>query len=79
MALRLTYWPLGWRTSRNCPRSIRPRRTNCTVWRMLLVHRSPFLPTVGSAAFCRHADPPPGQRLGDSVGGDDEPCAQVGR
>ena len=44
-----------------------------------LVHRLPFLPTVGPATLChRHADPP-GQHLGDSVGGDDEPCAQVGR
>jgi len=44
-----------------------------------LVHRLPFLPPVGSAALCRrHADRP-GQQLGDSVGGDDEAHAQVGR
>lgn len=42
-----------------------------------LVHRSPFLPTAGSAALCWHADPP-GQHLGDGVGGDDENGARVG-
>lgn len=31
-----------------------------------LVHRSPFLPTVGPAVLCWHADPP-GQHLGDGV------------
>jgi len=40
-----------------------------------LVHRLPFLPTVGPAALCRHADPP-GQHLGHSVGGYDESGAR---
>ena len=32
-----------------------------------LLHCLPFLPTLGPAALCRHADPP-GQRLGGGVG-----------